>query len=317
MKNTNFWNSILFYLSFSCCAAETCNFKDMWLETDVAKRETIQDAMQNRVDQTTKKEFDYFDSNPDFKSTNPVLKYYDLGLERLTKDIPATQVKPGTVVFWYLYNMGFVIKTPEVCFGIDIHHRHASKLAPFLDFVAVTHNHNDHYSIPLLMEMNSAQKPVISNFFPNYGYTKAAEFTHNIKGITIYCGEANHNDKLKKFTMPMEFVCPTGDKKFVFFTSGDCYNHGFLNRKSEKIDLYILHPRCGMKPVKAAQQLKPELTFITHLHELGHDINRFRWQFSVGRYELEELKKIDRKAYVPVWGEKFIWDGEKVTGCQK
>ena len=132
--------------------------------------------------------------------------------------------------------------------------------------------------MPLMRKMNAEQKPVISNFFPNFGYTKAAEFTHNIKGVTIYCGEANHNDRLKKFTMPMEFVCPTGDKKFVFFTSGDCYNHEFLNKKSEKIDLYAIHPRCGMIPVNAAQRLNPELTFIGHLQELGHEINVWRWQ---------------------------------------
>ncbi len=317
MKNRNLLNSLLCCFSLSLGAAETYNFQNMWLETDIVKREKMQDAMQNVIDKTTKKEFDDFDSAPNKKTANPVLKYYDNSLERLVKEIPATQVKPGTVVIWYLYNMGFVIKTPEVCFGIDIHHRHADKLAPFVDFIAVTHNHIDHYSIPLMRKMNDEKKAVISNFFPNFGYTKATEFTHNIKGVTIYCGEANHNSKLKKFTMPMEFVCPTGDKKFVFFTSGDCFSHEFLNRKSEKIDLYVLHPRCGMVPVKAAQQLNPELTFIGHLQELGHEINVWRWPFSVGRHELDEFKKINKKAYIPVWGEKFIWDGEKIIGCQK
>ncbi|MBR2509482.1 MAG: MBL fold metallo-hydrolase [Lentisphaeria bacterium] len=317
MKNKNLLNSMLACISLSCRAVEIYNFKDMQFETDIAKREKMQDAMQNVIDKTTQKEFDQFDNNPNSKTANPVLKYYDQSLERLVKDIPATQVKPGTAAIWYLYNMGFVIKTPEVCFGIDIHHRHADKLASFLDFIAVTHNHNDHYSMPLLGKISAAQKTVISNFFPNPGYTKAAEFTHNIKGVTIYCGEADHNDRLKKFTVPMEFVCPTGDKKFVFFTSGDCFSHEFLNRKSEKIDLYVLHPRCGMTPVNAVQKLNPELTFIGHLQELGHDINVWRWQFAVGRHEVAELKKINHKAYVPVWGEKFIWDGEKIIGCQK
>lgn len=317
MKNKNILNSIIACFSLWTGAAEACNFKDMWFENNDKKREKLQDAMQAVIDKICKKEFDAFDNNPNAKTVNPVLKFYDQSLERLANDIPATQVKSGTVAIWYLYNMGFVIKTPEVCFGIDIHHRHAKKLAPFLDFIAVTHNHDDHYSMPLMRKMNAEQKPVISNFFPNFGYTKAAEFTHNIKGVTIYCGEANHNDRLKKFTMPMEFVCPTGDKKFVFFTSGDCYNHEFLNKKSEKIDLYAIHPRCGMIPVNAAQRLNPELTFIGHLQELGHEINVWRWQFSVGRYELEEFKKLNKKAYVPVWGEKFIWDGEKIIGCQK
>ena len=110
----------------------------------------------------------------------------------------------------------------------------------------------------------------------------------------------------------MEIVCRTGNKKFVLFTSGDCYSHEFLDRKSEHIDLYIVHPRCGMDVTSAVKRLDPKLTFISHLQELAHDINLFRWQISVGREELKNLSGIGKSAYIPVWGEKFIWDGEKL-----
>ena len=293
------------------------DFTNMWFESDTAKREKLQDAMQSIIDKTPKSEFDLFDNNPESATDNPVLQYYDLALERIVKDIPETQVAPGNIIIWYLYNMGFVIKTPQVCFGVDIHHRHALKLEPFLDFIVTTHNHLDHYSMPLLGKMVENKKWIISNFFPYFGYTKAAEYTYEIKGVTIHCGEANHNNMLQKFTMPMEIVVPTGDRNFVFYTSGDCYDHKFLERKSEKIDLYAVHPRCGMTAANAAQKLEPELTFIVHLHELGHEINQFRWEFSVGRRELDDFKEINKKAYVPAWGEKFLWDGEKITGCQK
>lgn len=312
----NLLNIMLGAFAFSVNAANSADIREMYLESNIEKREKLQDLMQSIIDKTPKKEFDRFDDNPKAKTTNPVLKYYDHALKRILKDIPATQVKPGTAVIWYLYNMGFVIKTPTVCFGVDIHHRHAQKLEPFLDFIAVTHNHDDHYSIPLMRKMNANQKPVISNFFPNFAYTKAPSFTHEIKGVTIHCSEADHNTRLKKFTMPMEFICPTGDKNFVFFTSGDCFSHEFLNKKSDRIDLYALHPRCGMTPSLAAQKLNPELTFIAHLQELGHEINVYRWQFAVGRSEVAELKKVNKKAYVPVWGEKFLWDGEKIIGSQ-
>ena len=106
-------------------------------------------------------------------------------------------------------------------------------------------------------------------------------------------------------------------KSSFFFTSGDCWSHEYLNKKSERIHLYAQHPRCGMIPLKASQRLNPDLTFIVHLQELGHEINVYRWQFSVGREELNNLKQANLDAYVPVWGEKFIWDGNKVTGCQK
>ena len=296
---------------------KSADLKNLCVTSDNTKRSSMQDEMQNIIDHTPKAEFDKFDADPLEKTSNKVLQYYDYSLDRIVADIPQTIVKPGTVVIWYLYNMGFVIKTPEICFGVDIHHRRAEKLEKLLDFVAVTHNHQDHYSMPLMRKMNAAKKLVISNFFPNSGYTKHYEYTHKLPGVTIHCYEADHNKRLRKFTMPMEFVCKTGDKNFVFYTSGDCWSHEFLNKKSDRIDLYVLHPRCGMKPVNAAKKLDPELTFIGHLQEMGHEINHFRWQFSVGRVELENLKQINKKAYVPVWAEKFIWDGEKITGCQK
>lgn len=317
MKFKKFFNLMFGFFSFSLGAADAVDFATMYQESNVEKREKLQDIMQTVIDRTPKKEFDTFDNDPNAKTTNPVLKYYDHSLDRILADIPATQVKEGNVVIWYLYNMGFIIKTPTACFGVDIHHRRADKLEPLLDFIAVTHNHKDHQSLPLMNKMTATQKFVISNFFPNPGYTKAPSFTHDIKGVTIHCSEADHNFKLRKFTMPMEFVCKTGNKNFVFFTSGDCCSHEFLNRKSERIDLYAIHPRCGMEPVKAAERLDPELTFIAHLQELGHEINVWRWQFTVGRHEVGELKKINKKAYVPVWAEKFLWDGEKIIPCQK
>lgn len=317
MKLKQLFNLMLGMFSFSIGAAEINDLTTMYLESNVEKRQKLQDAMQTIIDKTPKKEFDSFDNDPNAKTTNPVLKYYDHALDRIVADIPATQVKDGNVVIWYLYNMGFVIKTPAACFGVDIHHRHAEKLEPLLDFIAITHNHGDHYSMPLMTAMNANQKTVVSNFFPNIGHTKTMPFTHTIKGVTIHCSEADHNNSLKKFTMPMEFVCKTGDEQFVFFTSGDCCSHVFLNKKSERIDLYALHPRCGMIPAKAAEKLAPELTFIVHLQELAHEINVWRWQFAVGRHEVAELKKINKNAYVPVWGEKFLWDGEKIIPCQK
>lgn len=305
----------IYTVFFKAARAET--FAALRTESDSEKRKKIQDSIQKIIDKTTKAEFDRFDNDPKAGTSNPVLKFYDSALERLVQDIPNTQVEPGTAAVWYLYNMGFVIKTPTVCFGVDIHHRHALKLEPLLDFIAVTHNHDDHYSLPLLCRMNSEQKAVISSFFPNFAYTKAAKLTHNIKGVTIHCSEADHNTVLKRFTMPMEFICPTGDKEFVFYTSGDCFSHEFLNKESDKIHLYVLHPRCGMTPVNAVQKLNPDITFIGHLQEMGHDINNFRWPFSVGHSEIDELQKVSKEACIPVWGEKFLWDGTKLHKSQQ
>lgn len=309
--------TLLCIFPLAISASEDFNsLKKLWNIRDNAEKIRLQDRMQVLLNQTPKKEFDTFDNNPAAKTTNPLLRFYDCNLDRLKKDIPATQVKPGNVVIWYLYNMGFVIKTPTVCFGVDIHHRRAVELADLLDFIVTTHNHDDHWSIPLLDTMTAKGKPVVSNFHPNAFYTKASAYTHNIAGVTIHCGEADHNAKLKKFTMPMEIICPTGDRNFVFFTSGDCASESFLERKSEKIHVYAVHPRCGMKAIKAARKLNPDVTFIVHLQEMGHPINYARWKITDGRDEAAVFAADSRQFYLPVWGEKILWDGEKIYGGQ-
>ena len=52
----------------------------------------------------------------------------------------------GRPAVWFIYNMGFVVKTAKSLFAIDLHHRRAELLAPKLDFALITHNHGDHYT---------------------------------------------------------------------------------------------------------------------------------------------------------------------------
>lgn len=301
------------FLHFFQSGKDLEKLKKLWTEEEKGKRDLLLDHMQLLLDRTGKKEFDAFDNDPEKKTSNAVLKFYDLALERIQKDISSTQVKEGTIVFWYLYNMGFVIKSPKSCFGVDIHHRHGKKLADLLDFVLVTHNHQDHYSLPLLQEMTKKGKGVISNFFPNRFYTKEKNTSYDLSGIRIHCLEADHNAELKKFTMPAEIIVPAGDKKFVFFTSGDCASECFLEKKSEKIHLYAIHPLCIMNTEKAVKKLSPDLTFIVHLQELSHEIGVWRWSIDDGRKKMRELQQAHYPCYLPVWGEKFLWDGETIS----
>ena len=299
------------------CAGDAVLLERIRFEKDAGKRAVLLDKMQTLVDRTSHTEFCYFDEDPKLKTANPLLKFYDRTVDHIKKDISETQVVPGTAAIWYLYNMGFIIKTPTVCFGVDIHHRRAAELAEVLDFLAITHNHTDHYSMPLMREMNRLKKPVISNFFDNPYYTKAAEYTHRISGVTIHCGEADHNSRLKKFTMPLEFICPTGNTNFVLFTSGDCRSEIFLHKKSKQINLYAVHPFCGMKAINAAQKLAPQTTFLVHLQEMSHPVNKWRWTIAQGRGEQKIFNQKNLDSYLPVWGEKFIWDGKTLSGCRE
>ena len=318
MKKLSYISGVLLTTCVSLFAKDKMpDLRNLWVEQDAKKRIELQDYMQSLVDKTLRAEYMTFFENSSSPTSNKVLQYYDASLDRILEQLPNEKPAPGTVTIWYLYNMGFIIKTPTVCFGVDINHRKGEKLEPYLDFLVVTHNHNDHYTLSLMRAMTANKKLVISNFFPNAGYTKAPSKTHEINGVTVHCGESDHNKVLRKFTMPMEIICPTGDRNFVFFTSGDTWNHSFLEKKSGKIDLYVVHPFNGMTAVKAAQKLDANLTFIVHLHEMTHEYNKWRWKYADGRWQLDVFRKNKRNAYLPVWGEKFIWDGSKIHVTQK
>lgn len=267
------------------------------------------EKLQQCSDHTPATVFGAFENGEVPSPENPLLRFYDRAFEKVLSEAGSETVKPGEVAVWYLYNMGYVIKTPESCFGLDIHHRFGEQLADLLDFAIVTHNHDDHYNLPLLRRMTQAGKGVISSFFPNPFYTKAPEYTHVLNDVTLHCGEADHNAKLRKFTMPVEIICRTGDQQCVIFSSGDCCSHEFLEKKSPEVDLYILHLRCGMSVPEAADRLDAKLTLVSHLLELGHEIDRWRWPFALGVEEVEKLQKIDRKGIFPVWGQKMLWRG--------
>ena len=81
-----------------------------------------------------------------------IMRFYALAMDKLLKEIPTTKVKRGNVAIWQLYNMGYVVKTNKQCFGIDLHHKHATQLAPLIDFLLITHNHSDHQWEPLTVE---------------------------------------------------------------------------------------------------------------------------------------------------------------------
>ena len=100
---------------------------------------------------------------------HPLFHFYDHAFDKVLQGVKNETPGPGEVFLWHLYNMGYVVKTERHCFGIDLHHRRDVELVPELDFLVVTHNHNDHYTLALATAMDQAGKPIFRNFFPNTG----------------------------------------------------------------------------------------------------------------------------------------------------
>ena len=229
-----------------------------------------------------------------------LMQFYNMALEKLLQEIPATKVKKGQVVMWQLYNMGYVVKTDKQCFGIDLYHKHAEKLAPMIDFMLITHNHGDHYSKALVEKLERDGKAVYSNFRDNgHKVTTGDDFT--VGNISIKVTTVDHNATLKNFVNTYEVNCyDAKGKDYVIFFTGDAHNYEQLN-PTGKVNLFVPHLAVGLNMAKAVEKIAPTEVLMSHILELGHSITKWRWSYEYGIAECEKLER--RGVYLPVWGE--------------
>lgn len=232
----------------------------------------------------------------------------DRAFENVCREASDTTVD-GRPAVWFVYNMGFLVKTREALFSIDLVHPHATELVPRLDFALITHNHGDHYTEAFYQAMDRAGKTVIQNFSCNYGvrnwrtdggYTRA-EKIFRIKDVTISTALTDHNDYLVDFTTAFEIT----SGGFTIYHTGDCSTTKKFRLTKPGPDLWIIHPRCGMDPCEGAAVVAPKKTVIAHLNEMGHARNRWRWTWQEGLAEKAKLEAAGYASVVPLWGERI------------
>lgn len=240
----------------------------------------------------------------------PIIDFLEDAFDRVLDGIKNTPVEPGKVHIYYLYNMGYVIKTPTLVIGLDICHRRGEVLAPYLDLAVVTHNHQDHYTVRFLAAMNSLGKPIVSNFYSDAksGYSKELYREVVMPTLTIRTYASDHfKNCLFNFVMPVELEIHTGDAECVIFSSGDSCTSTQL-RSAKAPDIFIVHPRMGVlaDAAQSALRLGAKCTFISHLLELRHGKN-FVCTIPFGYRELNYLQTNRLVGAVPHWGEMFVW----------
>ncbi len=240
----------------------------------------------------------------------PGLRRYDEAFRRVVSDMRATSVPRGKAAVWYVYNMGVVVKTTDTLFSVDLNHRLAESIAPELTFALVTHNHTDHFSYRFLSSMDGRGKTVVSNFDCNYGahyakkmpggYTRDPK-TFHFGDVTVKTSVSDHNPYLLGFTMPFEIT--VGD--YTIYHTGDSSNIAQLN-PSRKPDLWIMHPYCILKIADGIKKFAPRLTAVTHLQELGHAKDRWRFTYENGLSMVRKAQLAGGEAVMPLWGERIV-----------
>ena len=239
----------------------------------------------------------------------PILYFYEAAFDKVKRELENTAVAPDTVVLWHVYNMGYVVKTPDSCFALDLHHRRSEELIPLLDFLVVTHDHADHKTVRLLERFAGTGKPIISNFYPHAGFS-ATPRTLTIGDITLHTCITDHNRKLVNFVQPCEIEIPGNSGKIVVFTGGDTFDPAQFKMHNEKVDAFIVHPRVGLIVSEAQRIVDPRLTLVSHLLEMHHYHDQWRWGFDVGFDELAKSRASGRAAAIPMWGDRIVLTAE-------
>lgn len=196
------------------------------------------------------------------------LENLEAAFEKVMRGVKETEVTGDIPAIWSVYNMGYVIKTREALFAVDLVHRRANELAGMVDFTLITHNHSDHWMESFASAVASRGKLVISNFLPHNGYTRARK-VFKIKDVEVRTSLIDHNRRLIDFTTAFEIR--VGGKWTVYHTgdSGDG-----TEPKLETIwgnpDLWLFFPGCGINTKSAIKKVAAKRVVFGHLWELAH-----------------------------------------------
>ena len=66
-----------------------------------------------------------------------------------------------------------------------------------------------------------------------------------------------------------------------------------------------MHPRIRLKVAEAQKIVHPKLTLISHLQELHHPVDQWRWSYAVGEEELQSSRRRGCECCVPLWGDRI------------
>ena len=292
-------------------AVKTMMYKTNGHDLTPARMEAMEttQAMLNRFPHT---EWNAFNAEQDPAKVaalekDGTLYFLRKAFDKVKKEVRTTKVKEGTVAVWLLYNMGYIVKTPTTTFAIDLYSKHADELLDMIDFVMITHAHGDHKTMNVVEGMTKRNKPIFASFdIDGANVTKITDGgVLNVGDITIRTTIGDHNKKWHLDVTSYEIDCGPKTNNTVIYHSGDSCNYTQLNPQKQ-VDIFMLHMAVGLKIQKAIDKIQPHHVFLSHLQELGHKIEKWRWTF----HDALKLKGnlTHDHIWIPCWGEKIVYD---------
>ena len=236
-----------------------------------------------------------------------------LAFEKVMREVKATVVTGDVPAIWSVYNMGYIVKTRESLFSIDLNHRRGTEFAPLLDFALVTHNHGDHWREDFYNAMTERGKVVVSNFLDNprfsemKGDSEKGVGTYKINDVEIRTSLIDHNDEPWGINFTMAFEIRIGN--WLLYHTGDSGRgtEPKLVTPWGRPDLWLFFPGCGIDTARAVEKVNPKRIVFGHLWELGHrQRHHGRLDEPLIRRALAAARPIVSDTSLAFWGDRIV-----------
>lgn len=282
--------------------------KKMQAYSDAFNRDPFQSYLKASESEATKIEED-----------NPIMSCYRYAFDMVFNEIVSLKVEEGSAVIWMLYNMGFIIKTSEVCVGIDVNHYYAEKLAPYLDAIFISHADSDHKDDKLNDAMHALGKPVVSNFYAKSSYMSTIPKEFEVAGIQVYTSITDHDASKPNYTTChfLQFGAEAGNFSFMHVGDSSFSSSQYKEMTGRNPNLLILRYAQEVESGivgTGTGKVQPDYIFLSHLIELRHYIEKSPMRATIPGAWKNNEKYFGKKAKMPFWGERFLWkDGSLTT----
>lgn len=261
-------------------------------------------------------------SREQLEQSYPAFYYLGQATEHAMDDIRRTRVEAGIAV-WHVYNMGYVFKTADACFGIDVLGPGVERLADDLDFLLVSHRHGDHWHGVLEERMIRLGKPVLSRTEGMPGSTVVASGGERRFGSVrvridlgdhVCAGSRHEIARCRDSVLMFHVDCEDELGQYTVYHAGDGGNVAKMC-PDKRVDVLIIHN--SVPGQKAVRQLRPRMIFASHVMELGHspklpNFGRVPFEFAY-RWSLRGLDE-DQSA-VLTWGERWLYPGTVIKAA--
>ena len=233
----------------------------------------------------------------DLENANPILYYIRQAFDKSVNEIKGTKIKHG-VIIWKLYNMGYIVKTKDACFAIDLVQSCSNQLVDILDFAIVSHIHSDHNNKDFLNAMVKAGKKVYSPFYDQGTVINSTnEFSFGEVNIRF-----TTNMQANIPVIVSQINCGPDADNYTIYDIADARLLANLN-PTMHVNLLILHIANGLNIFEVVDKIKPDATIYDHVMELGHAIDNSRWSYNYTYNKIQHQPH--SSSYVLTCGERL------------